>query len=269
MTKFRMMYTPDPAGGGGEPQPDAGADPQQTDDNGQPQGGSTPNISPEEIERIRKAQEEQAEQLRQAQQLVQTMAQMYVQRGTTPQSPTTEPDEDDLDFDDDDVSPKELLKRIKKEVRKTMETYSQGILQQVQTYAQQNNQRWYSTERERITEQLQKVGMQDVVDAAERYLRENNITPEVASSPGVFEKAVQLVIGERVLKGQLNSAGRPKPLSATDGAGIPPDGPSREMEEELNFLKSKGIELSPDEWKELRSVEPPVLEVIRNKRGGQ
>lgn len=252
------LYDDDPTGGGGQNTPSEGAEGSQ----GASEGGGGPALTPEQIAALKAQQEAQQEQLRQTQEMLRAMAAMYAQ-GQAPAARAEDDDDGSFDLDVDETDPKALLAQVQKVVEKTVQKHTSNIVQTVQQYARKNDERWVMTEKEKIAQRLKRAGMEDVLTEAERYLAENNISPEIAAAPGVFEKAVQLVVGQRVLSEKMAQGDRAPNLAAMGGAGSPAQTSPTAMKEEIEQLKALGIEMTEDEWKRYRDADGIVLDAIR------
>lgn len=253
------LYSPDDAAGGAESDPDAQPDPNPS--------GQTD----EEKERLRAELERAMRERDQASDLARTLADNWHSRQAESESRSQPAPQPDPEPDFDDMTPAQIAAYFKRESEKMIEERVNSAVSNIeQRYnydRQHDHQRWYQTERRRLESAMRDSGFDDdLVNDIDAFIERENIKPEILSAPGVLERIAQTVIGERVWKEKRTASTRAPSLSSSSRGAIPDD--SSRINEELALLRSKGINLSEDEWKEARDVELPFAEMLRDKMGG-
>jgi len=251
MWKDRKLHQQADGGGGG----DAPEEP----------AGENPGLSAEELAEMRKQIEEanrRAEEAARENDNLKTWLSTLTagydssdQTRSKRHEDTTEPDPDW-----EEMSERErmafLEKRSEKRMRQMLEEYISPLNQALSQRVQQDDSRWASSERERALKELHDAGISEVTpEEIDRYMKENNISPEVQAKPGVYRTTAELLLGRKVMEQRRAEAQRAPNLP--HGTSYTPETNSAMSKEELEFLRSHGIEVNEDEWKELRKDDSP------------
>lgn len=253
MWKDRKLHQQADGGGGGDSAPD------------ELTAGENPGISAEELSKMReqieaanRRAEEAARENDNLKTWLSTLTAGYDSSDQTRSRHREEPTEPEPDWDD--MSERErmayLEKRSEKRMREMLEEYISPLNQALSQRVQQDDSRWASSERERALKELHDAGISEVTpEEIDQYMKENNISPEVQAKPGVYRTTAELLLGRKVMEQRRAEAQRAPNLP--HGTSYTPETSSAMSKEELEFLRSHGIEVSEEDWKELRKDDSP------------
>ena len=241
-------------------------------------GGGTPPVPPTPdpekqalLDRLARAERDAND----ARQLASTIVQNYSSnQNTRPIEPTHHapvPSVDDVEPDFDSMTPKEMAAYFKRQNQIALSKFSSDMGRMMQERMQLDDARWHNNERARVENELRSAGMGDVMREVDAYVAQNNISREALAQPGVYRRAVALVMGERLLDEKLSASTRAPALSSAGGGGAPssPSASSADVDEELAFLAKRGIKMSKDDWAKHNRDDNPMIDVAMDRlRGG-
>ena len=228
----------------------SGSAPNESSEGG---GTSDPPVDIEALRAEQKAAAERAEAAERARDEIREVLHA-ITSNMDPNITSAEPKEEPDDFPDiEELDGKTLKTFMQKQINKALQEQERKLIGSFQQFAQAQNQRWAGTERERVTEELKALGLEEHIQHMDTYLKESGVSPEVLAAPGVHENAAALVIGKAFLEKKKAEASRASNLSSVT-SGFSEYVDSTTAEEERRWLEAHGIKVNDDQWNRIKSL---------------
>lgn len=185
----------------------------------------TPDPISAALEEIKRIREESVQFQKQTTQAISTLA-------TDRFTQQEEPDLDEEELENLDPATRKF---VEKAIGKVAQVYQRDRVQDMAYRAQ--------LERDRLAQKLQAQGMEDLLPEVDRYMDENQVNLALRATPGSYESALRMVLGEKALKGEIPTPNRTPNQSRTPSA-VPPNRPV-----------DQGVSDTRHESPEMRSLE--------------